>query len=392
MNITVPKPSIAVDDGFYKEANVACQTGAQRLAELDPAPEEFVSAARAKLLAKLNMEEGDIAHFDPDSNPFDQWAKARAAVSAHLTYYKERFNVPLITVHDFYSTDTGITSLFPAWIETEIQAGLLAAGIVNEIIFGTEQVNSTKVTGLYNSTPSADRELREIAEGAELPKATLTLADSIVTLNKFGRQIQASYEAMANQRLDALGQHLRDIATQVAIDETDQALHILIAGDGTTMGAAESDSTDQDVATKGSIAYSDLISWYFGMDEPYRIDKAVFGDTDLALIANLAEFKTDTYAGFGSNFSVPGPKAVKYLRWSGGVTNSSYVDRLGIGIDSRRALRKYLWLGGPSGGGLLQEQDKIITRQVNVWTFSYWCGFRKWDSAATHVLDCNAAL
>ena len=77
---------------------------------------------------------------------------------------------------------------------------------------------------------------------------------------------------------------------------------------------------------------------------------------------------------------------MRYLRWAGGVSGSAYVDRIGVGIDSRQALRKYTW------GGFLQEQDKIITRQVNVWTFSYWAGFRKWDAAATQVLDCSRVL
>jgi hypothetical protein len=392
MAITVPKPTTKIDDGFYHEANAACELACDKLAALEPPPQELVDLAKSGLLRKIQKTEDELSHIDPDADPFDRWARGRAALSAQMTYWSERFNRPLITVQDFYATDTGITSLFPAWIESEIQAGLLAAGLVNELTFGTETVAASKITGLYDSTGEGERSLRKVSEGAELPKVKLSLADSTIALDKYGRQIEASYESVAQQRLDALGAHLRKIAIQVAIDETDTALHILVAGDGTTAGAAESNSTDHDVAAAGSITYADLIGWYFGVSEPYRLDKCVLGKTDLALIANLSEFKDPGYPGFPSNLSVPGPKAVKYLWWQGGVTGSSYVDRLGIGIDSRHALRKYVWQGGPGGGGMLQEQERIITRQVNVWTFSYYVGFRKWDYNAVHPLDCNAVL
>jgi hypothetical protein len=383
--VMVPEPTIKVDDGFYAEARALRKPAPLLLAERDPVPDELVEAAESRFYTQHGKDPADFAHFADGEHPVRQWARGRAALAGQLAWYEKQHGQSITTVQDFY-TNTALTSLFPAWIETEIQAGLIANGLVQDLVFGTEQVDSSRVTALYDSTPERERELRVIGEGAELPRVTLTFSDSTIALHKYGRQINASYETIGSQKVDALGHHIRRIAAQVAVDETDQALHVLVAGDGTVMGAAETDATDTDVAGAGSIAYSDLISWYFDMGAPYLLDRAVFGDTDLALISNLAEFKTDSYRDFGGNFSVPGPKAVKYLRWNGGVGGSAYVDRLGIGIDSRQALRKYVW------GGFLQEQDKIISRQVSVWTFSYWAGFRKWDSAATQVLDCNDVL
>jgi len=381
----VPEPTVKVDDGFYAEARALRKPAPLLLAERDPVPEEFVDAAEARFYRQHRRDPQQFSHFSDDEHPVRRWARGRAALASQLAWYEKQQGQSLIAVQDFY-TNTSLTALFPAWIETEIQAGLMANGLVNDIIFGTEQVDSSKVTALYDSTPAKERELRVIGEGAELPRVKLTLSDSTIALHKYGRQINAAYETIASQKVDALGHHIRRIAAQVAIDETDAALHALVAGDGTAAGSAETDDTDTDVSVQGAISYADLIDWYFDLGAPYLLDKAVFGDTDLALIANLAEFKTDSYTDFGSNFSVPGPKAVRYLRWAGGVSGSSYVDRIGVGIDSRRALRKYTW------GGFLQEQDKIITRQVNIWTFSYWAGFRKWDAAATQILDCNRVL
>ena len=199
MGITVPKPLTTIDDGFYHDANAAFSLACDRLATLDPAPPEMVSKAKTRLLRSMGKTADQFNHVDPEADPFERWAQGRAALAVQLTYWQERLNQSLITVQDFYNTDTGITSLFPAWIESEIQAGLLAAGIVNELIFGTETVNGSKVTGLYDSTGEAERNLRKVAEGSELPKVKLTLADSTITLDKYGRQIEASYEAIAQQ-------------------------------------------------------------------------------------------------------------------------------------------------------------------------------------------------
>ena len=266
------------------------------------------------------------------------------------------------------------------------QTTLLATGLVPWLTMGTEAADSTKVTALYDSTGATERTMRLLGEGSELPKVKLTLADSIIYLHKYGRMVETSYEALQHQRIDALGHHFSRIVQQVATDETDTALSILVAGDGTTMGAAESNSTDTDVAAAGTITFSDLLTWCYAVPEPYELDKAVCGATDMIQIQNLAEFKDAAYVGGPSSMPLQGPKAVQYARWAGSVTGSSYLSRMVIGIDSRYALRKYTY------GGMVQEADNIIRRQIKEFTFSYYAGFRKFDSNAVEVLDANTVL
>lgn len=374
------EPKVTVDDGMYAESKAARVPSPSYLASLDEPPAEHVEAATRYFAARYENPQRKA-----DPTAVEDWARGRAALSNYLTWWEQKTNSKVLTVHDFYHTDTAVTSLFPAFLESEIQAGLLANGLVSWLTMGTVQADSAKVTGLYDSTGQTERSLRLIGEGGELPTVKLTLADSTINLNKFGRAVQVSYEAMAAQRIDAIGAHMRRMTQQVAIDETDLALHTLIAGDGTTAGAAESNSTDVDVATAGTIAYSDLVSWVLTFSEPYLCDKAVGGSTDLAQILNLAEFKDSAYTS-AANVQAASPKGVQFARWSGGVTGSSYVDRLVIGIDSRNALQKYTW------GGFINETDQIIRQQIREFTFSYYAGFRKWDSAACVPLDCNTVL
>lgn len=383
--IELPEPVLKakeIDAAFYAEAGAQHGKPAPMyLAEQSPAPPELVEACKTRFLSQYGDAVKDIC-----MDPVDQWAEGRAALNHQLMWYEQTEKKRLVTVADFYGPDSGVQSLFPAYIESEIQAGLIAAGLVPWLIFSQEQVNSETVRALYAGGNAAHtRSLKKTMPGDELPRVKLTFADSDIYLYKYGASIEAAYEVIRNQRYDALGWHFRQIAEQVAVDETDLAMDVLVGGDGTTAGAAESDSTDVDVTTAGSITYADMLSWVYNPSQPYNIDKAVAGKTDLALIANLAEFKAASKPG-GYVLDIVSPLNVSYRRWDGGVSGSSYVDRLVVGVDSRRALKKY------TSGGFLQETDKIITRQVNVWTFSYWTGFRKFDSAAVHVLDCNAAL
>lgn len=380
----ITEPTVTVDDGFYAEARRAGLWSPTHLADLSPVPDEFVTEATARFFRRNpRLKDGKMLSDDGHAL-VSEWARGRAALANALAWYQAKSGQKVFAVNDFYGTDTNITSLFPAWIESEIQATLIATGLVPWLTFSTTAVGQTMTKCLYDSTAATERELRKISEGSDLPSVSLTLSDSTIVLYKYGRAIEASYEVIGNQSVDEIAHHISRIAQQVAVDETDAALSTLVGGDGTTAGAAESDSTDKDVATAGTVLWSDLCSWYLGMDEPYRIDKAVLGDTDLAQLWNMAEFK-DT-AMRTALAGAPGPLNPQYERWTGGVTGSSYVDRLIVGIDSRHALKRYTY------GSFLQEQDKIIRRQTNLWTFSYWVGFRKFDTAACHVLDCNSAL
>jgi hypothetical protein len=385
MTTTFAKPTIDwkdIDEGFYAEARGEWLPAPQYLAVKSPPDPEVIESYKKQFMSR-NPQYTENIHLLESDSPLHQWASGRAALAHQLAWYEEKSGNRVVRVLDFYGPDSSITSLFPAYIETEIQAAMLQVGVVQQLIFATEAVTSMKVTCLRDGNAANTRSLKKTGVGAELPLIKIDFEDSTINLYKYGAAFELPYEVIKEQKIDALAHHLRRVAEQVAADETDLALHTLIAGDGTTAGAAESNSTDTDVATAGSIAYSDLLSWYFAITRPYQIDKAVAGKTDLALIDNLAEFKDSQTANLPN---IPGPKSVNYIWWDGGVNGSSYVDRLVVGIDSRRALKRYTY------GSMLQETDRIIRRQVEQYTMSYGVGFRKFDASAVEVLDCNSAL
>lgn len=372
-----------LDKGFYAEAEADGQYAIQKLAELDPMPDEIVADAILRAYRKFGVT-------NPDSNTgkrVAEWARCMATLESYFAEGGVRTVGPgQSTVREFFGTDPNVQTLFPAYIESQIIAGQIAAGLVDRLVFATEQASASNVKALVHDEDNTDENFGKVAEGAELPVMKLTTSDSEIYLDKYGGQLQVTYEAMRDQALDELGFWIRRIGMQIALDETDELLEILIAGDGTTHGAAETNATDRDAATGGTPAYSDLVSWGYDFNDPYVMDIAIGNGSDLADLANLSEFKDAALAQAYTAMKLWTPLSVTYLRRDAATTASNYEAELMIGIDSRYAAKKYTY------GGFISEADKIIERQINVRTFSYYAGFRKVDPDAVVCYDINAKL
>ncbi len=316
---------------------------------------------------------------------------AEGRVTLNRWINKAAAGEPLLTVKDFF-TNSAVTSLFPAYVEARIQQARLGTSLVGQLIFADETVDSvTKVTVPYIADTEVDRQLSEVGEGADLPATTIRVADSNIVLRKYGRQLRWTYEAIASQSIDAVGNMIGRIGIQLGIDETNRLLHIAIAGDGTTMGAAETNATDVDVAVAGTITYADLCSWFYGMYNTtvfnaYTIDRAVICPADALLLAQLGQFQDPELMQGLASIRLPSPVSVQYLIWPGSIGGSSYLDRMIVGMDSRAGFVAYTY------GGFISEAGRMIERQIDNRTFSYWRGFRKWDTNAVLVLDTNAVL
>jgi hypothetical protein len=362
--------------------------GAEALLELDPLDLDHKGTAQAieDMHLKLRSEASNGAQLGAKRNGLLRKA-AEQMVQVDRYAAKAANGNAILTIKDWFA-NPAITALFPAFVESRVQAGLLQSSLVPELVFDDVAASSIKVTDTYDSTPAESRSLRQIAQGSDLPVSEISAADSTLNLTKFGRMLQWSYEVeAANQTLNFVEFQMRRMGAQIGIDETDSLLHIAIAGDGTTAGSAETNSTDTDVATSGTILFSDLLGWYYNVtNSAYRIDKAVAGKTDIKLIADLPELSDVEYLQNQAALRIPTPAAVNYYWWDGGVTGSSYVDRLVIGVDSRQAFAAYTY------GGFIQEADQIISRQVKQATFSYYRGFRKFDAGAVSVLDAATVL
>ena len=117
----------------------------------------------------------------------------------------KRFNIKVkgeesdVVERFFQTSDAAV--LFPEYIARTVRQG--------------------KVEGMdYRSITSAaggeEKELKTVAEGAEIPSTTIKVQANLVRLKKRGRMLVASYEAVRFQKLDLFSVTLRQIGAHIA--------------------------------------------------------------------------------------------------------------------------------------------------------------------------------
>ena len=89
-------------------------------------------------------------------------------------------------------------------------------------------------------------QMRRVTEAAELPTAKLKLGESAINIYKYGRAIEASYEALRRMTLDVFNIHLQEIGVQAADNKIAEILTIVKNGDGNSNAATSYKAKDLD--------------------------------------------------------------------------------------------------------------------------------------------------
>ena len=168
----------------------------------------------------------------------------------------------------------------------------------------------TNIDGLDYRTinpEGGDWQAAAVAEGAQLPTATLRTSSGLVKLYKRGQVLSSSYEALRLQRLDLFTVALAQIGAGIAAAQMNDAVNALINGDGTKSGITFT------AVSGSSLAYSDFLSLW-GSLSPYQLNVIAAGTDGIQKLLQITEFK-DAQAGL--NFQGTG-KLVRLwaLPWS----------------------------------------------------------------------------
>jgi hypothetical protein len=274
------------------------------------------------------------------------------------------------------------TVLFPAFIESQIIMGMLAEPILSDLIALETNIDGDTYKGLTWTDVEADQELKVVGEGGQLPTTKITTGEKVIYLSKFGRLLDASYEALRRQKINVFSLMLQRIGSRIALDETDWAIETLLVGDGNNNAAVD---TDADV--NGTLDYDELVKMFGAFPSGYRMTTAVAKWNQIRTILNMAEFK-DPMAGFSfqRTGALPGPMGANWHRWDS--TRAPKFNEAGhtriLAIDNRYALEQV------TEQGVMTESDKLIDRQIERTAISKVTGFYKLDTNATQCFDLNA--
>lgn len=374
-----------MDKGFYKDAAASVRSSfghlADKFAELGYVPTQAeIDAKVSRMLAMSGMKSAAIdnlsrCHIDRlEQYAADVWGLERALQSEGIRVKGAGAD----RLEKFFATSSS-TVLFPAYVDSQIVAGILASPVLASLIATETPIDAQVYQALHLADTAAQRSLSLVGEGVSLPITTLTTADHTINLQKFGRLLEASYESLRRQRMNVVSIFLQRIGLQIALDETDAAIEVLINGDGNSNGV-----TDTDAEASGTLDYDELVRLFLAFADGYQMTTAVTNATNMRTILNMSEFK-DPQAGFSFQKTgvLPGPMGANWFVWrSTGSTHFS-TDRI-LAVDNSIALEQV------TEQGVMTETDKLIDRQIERTAISKWTGFAKMDPAATQCLDITA--
>ena len=208
-------------------------------------------------------------------------------------------------VERFFATSAG-AALFPEYVSRAVRQGMERVSQVNDLV-----ATVTRIDGMDYRTIDAEDETWQaavVSEGAQLPQTTLRLGSGLVPLHKRGRVLSSSYEALRFQKLDLLTVALGQIGAGIAAAQLEDAVDVLINGDGSKDGITFASST--------SLSYADFLKLW-GSLAPYQLNAIAAGTGGIQKLLQISEFK-DAQAGHRQAGHSPGGRPGPCARHGGG--------------------------------------------------------------------------
>ena len=279
------------------------------------------------------------------------------------------------TVETFFRTmDSAV--LFPEYIARTVRQGMEEHDILPDIVATTTVIDSMDYRSIYSTPSDEDKELKAVAEGGEIPTTNVTTKENLISLNKRGRMLVASYEALRFQKLDLFGVMLRQIGAYIQQQLVADAVDVIISGDGNDNAAVQyTVGTNPISGNPGELNYNQLVEFWSQFD-PYTMNTMLCSNATMTKLLKVAEFQNPLT---GMNFQGTGklitPLGAQLHR------TSAVGDGVIIGLDKHYALELV------RAGDILVEYDKLIDRQLERAAITSISGFGKICDGAAAVLN-----
>ena len=277
-------------------------------------------------------------------------------------------------VEKFFQTAQSAV-LFPEYISRTVKQGMEEADLVSSITAVVNRIDGMDYRSITSVPDKGHKELKRVEEGTAIPQTTIKTQENLIRLNKRGRMLCASYEAIRYQKLDLFSVTLRQIGAHISRTLLEDAIDVLRNGDGNDNAAQELKvGTSPIGGSAGSLTYDDLVD-FWGQFEPYEMNTLlVSGDVMLKLL-KMDELQNPlTGLNFQGTGKLRSPLGANLLR-----TSALGTGKL-IGLDKRYALEMV------KASDVLVEYDKLIDRQMERAAVTTIAGFAKIFPEAAKVL------
>ncbi|MFA6719720.1 MAG: hypothetical protein WCS15_11610 [Prevotella sp.] len=296
------------------------------------------------------------------------------------------------TVEKFFLGTSSSDVLFPEFINRTARMAMEAPDILNELVAIKTPITGNAYKTFYVDLSTASKQKKRVAQGAEIPTTTITGHEHSVTLNKKGRAIDMSYEYVRRIRIDMLALLIEGILQQTGLDLAEDAVNVLITGDGNASTAATPYTL---TGLGGEVANGiDWETWLkFRLKfYPYKGITAIVDDTQLIKVLGIqppvidpltlmAAMNGGTPIGGGANLAqnvFSGPMRYVYL------PSATIADKVLV-IDPKYALEQVTEIGAD-----IVETDKMIKSQFETIVLSQVTGFATLFPDVVKTLTTNA--
>lgn len=267
-------------------------------------------------------------------------------------YCAQEFGIDVnrITVDRFFQSDPNAKWIFPDIVREAVLSGIRRKPVYPELIMHDERIEGTAYDVPYVTESAVNEELRSVAEGAAIPESEITYGDRIVKLDKKGRGVLASYEAVRRMSVDMLRIHLQRIGERLGRSLDARLAQVLASGDSSGAGTAP---VTVNTATADTWTYGDLVSLYMKLSqEHYFTPTHMIADPATAqAILKLPEIADSNLFDFAKTGNLPTPLGVRLVPLSDQPANKLTM------LDAGFAVQKL------TEQDLLVESDKLISQQ-----------------------------
>ena len=272
-------------------------------------------------------------------------------------------------VQKFFNT-TQSAALFPEYISRAVRQGITEANLIPEIVATTTKIDSMDYRTIYSVPTAEEKSLGRVEEGASIPQTIIRSQENLVKLNKYGRMLVASYEALKFQRLDLFTVTLKQIGAYIARQQLNSAIDVLLQGDGNG-NPAETIAT----ATGGKLVYTDLINLVNKL-YPYDMTTIIASPATMVQMLNMEEFKNpQTGINFQGTGKIGHPLGANFIK------TAAIPDGMVLGLDKRYSLEMVV------AQDVAVDYDKLIDRQLERAAITSIAGFSKIFKDASAALS-----
>ena len=279
------------------------------------------------------------------------------------------------TVEKFFSTMESAV-LFPEYISRTVRQGMEENDILPGIVATTTVIDSMDYRSIYSNPSDSDKELRDVAEGGEIPTTEVTTKENLISLTKRGRMLVASYEALRFQKLDLFSVMLRQIGAYIQKQQLADAVDVILNGDGNDNAAVQyTIGTNPISGTNGTLGYDQMVE-FWGQFDPYTMNTILCSTGTMTQMLKISELQNPlTGLNFQGTGKLSTPLGANLYR------TGAVADGVIIGLDNRYALELV------RAGDVLVEYDKLIDRQLERAAITSISGFGKICDGAAAVLN-----